>query len=103
MGGGEEVRGKGRANATAQNKAPSREASRSGGKDKADGGVIFATDTDEEEGEQRKVEEEPDLGPLVVLACRHMYHQVCLERVQVEDVSDGVVQDGREFRCPIDG
>jgi len=41
-----------------------------------------------------------DLGPLVVLACRHIYHQSCLENVQVEETS---VPDWREFRCPIDG
>ncbi|KAG9229570.1 Golgi CORVET complex core vacuolar protein 8-domain-containing protein [Amylocarpus encephaloides] len=42
-----------------------------------------------------------DLGSLVVLACRHIYHQSCLGAVQVEDAS--LVVDGREFRCPIDG
>lgn len=44
-----------------------------------------------------------DLGPLVVLACRHVYHQSCLEAMQVEDPELGVLLDGREFRCPIDG
>ncbi|EHL02193.1 putative Vacuolar protein sorting-associated protein 8 [Glarea lozoyensis 74030] len=42
-----------------------------------------------------------DLGPLVVLACRHIYHQACLEAVQVDEGE--LVVDGREFRCPIDG
>jgi hypothetical protein len=42
-----------------------------------------------------------DLGPLVVLACRHIYHQSCLEAVQVDEGE--LVVDGREFRCPIDG
>ncbi|KAL3422188.1 vacuolar assembly sorting protein vps8 [Phlyctema vagabunda] len=47
----------------------------------------------------------PELGPLVVLACRHIYHQACLEAVQVDEdvVEAGLVHDGREFRCPIDG
>ncbi|KAI9047614.1 hypothetical protein LZ554_008327 [Drepanopeziza brunnea f. sp. 'monogermtubi'] len=42
-----------------------------------------------------------DLGPLVLLACRHIYHQSCLESMQGDD---GVgAADGRDFRCPIDG
>lgn len=42
----------------------------------------------------------PELGPLVVLACRHTYHQSCLERIQGEE-NAGL--EGREFKCPIDG
>lgn len=47
--------------------------------------------------------------PLVVLACRHIYHQACLEALQPqEDVVGGRrhVDDysrEREYRCPIDG
>lgn len=47
--------------------------------------------------------------PLVVLACRHIYHQSCLEALQSHDQADGAgrhVDDyGREteYRCPIDG
>jgi hypothetical protein len=41
-----------------------------------------------------------DLGPLIVLACRHIYHQTCLEAMQTEDAHGS---DEREFRCPIDG
>lgn len=41
-----------------------------------------------------------ELGPLVVLACRHIYHQSCLEAVQ----GDGAgVNGGGGYRCPIDG
>lgn len=47
------------------------------------------------EGEERK------LGPLVVLACRHIYHQECLEDMQSE--GDRADPDAREFKCPIDG
>lgn len=36
-------------------------------------------------------------GRLVVLACRHIYHQSCLEALE-----NGVAS-GREYRCPIDG
>lgn len=54
----------------------------------------------------------PDLQlpqALVVLACRHIYHQRCLEALQPRDGLDGVgahVDDygrEREYRCPIDG
>lgn len=46
---------------------------------------------------------------LVVLACRHIYHQSCLEALQSHDQADGAgrrVDDygrEREYRCPIDG
>merc|ERR1712000_378241 len=40
------------------------------------------------------------LGPLVVLACRHVYHQVCLDAVQ-DRQGDGGRE--REYKCPIDG
>ncbi|KAI0444907.1 vacuolar assembly/sorting protein VPS8 [Xylaria telfairii] len=48
------------------------------------------------------------LGPLVVLACRHIYHQRCLDalREQREGASHRTVDEfGREsqYRCPIDG
>lgn len=47
--------------------------------------------------------------PLVVLACRHIYHQSCLEALQPRDEVTGarrhVDEYGREreYRCPIDG
>lgn len=47
--------------------------------------------------------------PLIVLACRHIYHQSCLEALQPQDdVAGGRrhVDDygrEREYRCPIDG
>lgn len=53
----------------------------------------------EEESEPHQAEE---LGPLIVLACRHIYHQVCLEKVQPV-IPEGDENPGREFRCPIDG
>ncbi len=52
-------------------------------------------DEGEEDGELKK---KGDLGPLVVFACRHLYHQSCLERVL-----DGMEGGERGFRCPIDG
>ncbi|KAG6023754.1 hypothetical protein E4U41_001939 [Claviceps citrina] len=47
-------------------------------------------------------------GALVVLACRHVYHQSCLESLQArqEDGAAGVVGvmgREREYKCPIDG
>ncbi|KAM0163295.1 hypothetical protein ACHAPG_001218 [Botrytis cinerea] len=45
-----------------------------------------------------------ELGPLVVFACRHIYHRACLEAIQTDDnASRHGIHDGREFRCPIDG
>lgn len=45
-----------------------------------------------------------DLGPLVVLACRHIYHQACLEAIQTnDDGAKNLIHDGKEFRCPIHG
>ncbi|PNY24532.1 Vacuolar protein sorting-associated protein 8 [Tolypocladium capitatum] len=44
---------------------------------------------------------DPPLGPLVVLACRHIYHQRCLEGLQ-EKHENGVSGREREYRCPID-
>ncbi|KXX74938.1 Vacuolar protein sorting-associated protein 8 [Madurella mycetomatis] len=43
--------------------------------------------------------EQPMLGPLVLLACRHIYHQSCLEALLAKDGYG----KGREYRCPIDG
>lgn len=51
----------------------------------------------------------PGYRPLVVLACRHIYHQSCLEALQPRDEITGarrhVDEYGREreYRCPIDG
>ncbi|EFX05861.1 golgi complex component [Grosmannia clavigera kw1407] len=37
------------------------------------------------------------LGPLVLFACRHIYHQACLDALQP------TAQTGPDYRCPIDG
>ncbi|GAB0135888.1 hypothetical protein EsDP_00004210 [Epichloe bromicola] len=42
------------------------------------------------------------LGPLVVLACRHIYHESCLDALQ-EKQENGVIGREREHKCPIDG
>ncbi|OAA46885.1 golgi complex component [Metarhizium rileyi] len=45
---------------------------------------------------------EAALGRLVVLACRHIYHQSCLDSLQ-ERQENGVGGREREYKCPIDG
>ncbi|KAL7939622.1 Golgi CORVET complex core vacuolar protein 8 domain-containing protein [Trichoderma chlorosporum] len=42
------------------------------------------------------------LGPLVVLACRHIYHQTCLDSLQ-EKQENGVLPRELDYKCPIDG
>ena len=46
-----------------------------------------------------KKDQPPVLGPLVLLACRHIYHQSCLETLLAKD---GLGKE-TEYRCPIDG
>jgi hypothetical protein len=45
------------------------------------------------------------LSRLVVLACRHIYHQTCLDALQAKEGGRHVDEYGREreYRCPIDG
>lgn len=54
-------------------------------------------------GAQLELGAQKELEPLVVLACRHIYHQSCLEDIQAGNEAPGDISDGREFRCPIDG
>jgi hypothetical protein len=54
-------------------------------------------------GAQLELGAQKELEPLVVLACRHIYHQSCLEDIQAGNEVPGDISDGREFRCPIDG
>jgi vacuolar protein sorting-associated protein 8 len=73
------------------------------GADQADGGEVGA---DGHPNGERKRKDAP-LGPLVVLACRHIYHQSCLDLLQAQKgASHKTVDDygrEREYRCPIDG
>ncbi|KAG7115526.1 hypothetical protein HYQ44_007581 [Verticillium longisporum] len=52
---------------------------------------------------------EQPLGPLVVLACRHIYHQACLDALQSQEEESGKdrttleASHSREYRCPVDG
>ncbi|KAG6008744.1 hypothetical protein E4U21_003940 [Claviceps maximensis] len=43
------------------------------------------------------------LGPLVVLACRHVYHQSCLDSLQEKQDDNNTTGREREYKCPIDG
>ncbi|TVY35321.1 Vacuolar protein sorting-associated protein-like protein [Lachnellula subtilissima] len=66
------------------------------GKGTATDGAVDTEEGQETDGQDEAVAQQ-DLGPLVVLACRHIYHESCLEAMQVDESPD------REFRCPIDG
>lgn len=104
--GGEPERGKGKAGAERNGKAVDFEHGNAKGKSAGRAGITPAAETDEDEDQARRLSRQnndQDLGPLVVLACRHIYHQSCLEAVQLEDTSTDAHHDGREFKCPIDG
>ncbi|KAL2016366.1 hypothetical protein VTK56DRAFT_3824 [Thermocarpiscus australiensis] len=71
-----------------------------------DGGDGLAKQTEQgasegqyDAGASSRKREQPALGPLVLLACRHIYHQSCLEALLAKG-GDG---KEREYRCPIDG
>ncbi|OCK81233.1 hypothetical protein K432DRAFT_425102 [Lepidopterella palustris CBS 459.81] len=70
------------------------------GKGRADGENVEEEDevaTDSDAGKKEV------LGPLVVFACRHMWHKRCLERAMRKDGGeDGETRGGkRQLRCPI--
>jgi len=98
LAGGQAERGKGRAHVRNTSKASITDVAKGKGKVGGTDGSVDAEDG--QQADQGDSSAQQDLGPLVVLACRHIYHQSCLEAMQVEDPA---VQDGREFRCPIDG
>jgi vacuolar protein sorting-associated protein 8 len=98
--GGHTERGKGRAHARNVSRTSVTEiAKRKGMGNESTAG---AEDGSAEEG-QLEPRMQQELEPLVVLACRHIYHQSCLEAIQVDKEVPGDLSDGREFRCPIDG
>jgi vacuolar protein sorting-associated protein 8 len=77
------------------------DASKGKGKDKE--GMESPAPISEQNNPVKTESQDKDLGPLIVLACRHIYHQSCLEAMQAEDSPGDQVQEGREFKCPIDG
>jgi hypothetical protein len=110
--GGDAARGKQKAKVQDMAVARSSEAriSRAKGKGKSRdwaGVASSAVDMSEDEDQDGLAEEKAeDFGPLVVFACRHLYHQSCLETAQArkaEEEGKEAVYDEREFRCPIDG
>ena len=101
MAGGQVERGKGRAHQRNISKTSIIEPPKSKGKGAAGDPNIDAEDEDGVQGEESGRKGPVELEPLVVLACRHVYHQSCLEAMQPTDESAS--PDGREFRCPIDG
>ncbi|TVY46535.1 Vacuolar protein sorting-associated protein-like protein [Lachnellula occidentalis] len=94
LAGGQVERGKGRAHV--RNRSSIVEIPKGKGKGTATDGAVDTEEGQEADGQDQAVVQQ-DLGPLVVLACRHIYHQSCLEAMQVDEAPD------REFRCPIDG
>ena len=56
----------------------------------------------ESEGSEAVSGKDPPLGPLVVLACRHTYHQSCLDAIlEKQGGSRGGHESG--YKCPVDG
>ncbi|RFU28187.1 hypothetical protein B7463_g8155, partial [Scytalidium lignicola] len=98
--GGSKERGKGRAHTRNESKSSIVEVS---GKGKDPLGNPEMEDGHQVDPQNYPKKGQLELGPLVVLACRHIFHQTCLEDMQAEDAASGILHDGREFRCPIDG
>ncbi|KAL2142722.1 hypothetical protein VTI28DRAFT_810 [Corynascus sepedonium] len=102
--GGEEYVGKGKGKGRDVGPVVRRELERQG--EEEEQGESAETEEKEdprEEGPEKMAttqkETQAGLGPLVLLACRHIYHQSCLEALLTKD---GPSRE-REYRCPIDG
>ncbi|KAI1774643.1 Golgi CORVET complex core vacuolar protein 8-domain-containing protein [Hypoxylon cercidicola] len=100
--------GKGKGKSTDTSAGPS-----SSGEQAANGAQVAQNSAVETNGDVsgRRKDQQP-LGPLVVLACRHIYHKTCLDALQAKRGEDEngtshreVDEFGREvaYRCPIDG
>ncbi|KAI1175553.1 Golgi CORVET complex core vacuolar protein 8-domain-containing protein [Nemania sp. FL0916] len=78
----------------------------SGGEPAQEGGPHTVTDPGQN-GDGVSTRNNQPLGPLVVLACRHIYHQRCLDALRgagEEERHRTVDEFGREeYKCPIDG
>lgn len=77
------------------------------GTDQAGGGEAGAEGNPGGGGNGEFKRRDAPLGPLVVLACRHIYHQSCLDLLQAQKGGALRTVDDygreREYRCPIDG
>lgn len=94
-------KGKGKSTEPPVQEAPSLDTTVQGGAGHGEGGPSV-------NGSAAGVRKNQPLGPLVVLACRHIYHQTCLDALQGKDGNEQqrTVDDfgrEREYRCPIDG
>ncbi|KAI0006521.1 Golgi CORVET complex core vacuolar protein 8-domain-containing protein [Xylariaceae sp. FL0662B] len=96
--------GKGKGKSTVGDVGPSSSGDPGAGNEQEGNGSAVAMN-----GDTARRKDQP-LGPLVVLACRHIYHKVCLDALQAQGAgrssSHGEVDDfgrEREYRCPIDG
>ncbi|KAI1392838.1 Golgi CORVET complex core vacuolar protein 8-domain-containing protein [Hypoxylon trugodes] len=100
----EDYKGKGKGISTADNGPSSSEGQIANGKQDVQG---LAVETNGSVYGRRK--DQQPLGPLIVLACRHIYHKACLDTLQEKQKANGshreVDEFGREaeYRCPIDG
>jgi hypothetical protein len=101
LAGGQVERGKGKAHTRNISKTSIIEVAKGKRIDPSVGENEDMEDGDQQGNEPDDSKVQQDLGPLVVLACRHIYHQSCLEDMQLDE--DSVNSDSREFRCPIDG
>ena len=99
MSGGTPDRGKAKEHVRNQSKATLAEISKSRGKHPMTDKVKDVVEPVERSNDDI-AQEQAGLGPLVVLACRHIYHEACLQPLMGEESGTG---DRREYRCPIDG
>ncbi|KAI2622551.1 Golgi CORVET complex core vacuolar protein 8-domain-containing protein [Hypoxylon sp. NC1633] len=97
-----EGKGKGKSTNPANNPGSSAEQAVNGKQDVRDLTV-------EANGDVYARRKDQPLGPLVILACRHIYHKACLDALQAKREGENghreVDEFGREavYRCPIDG
>lgn len=74
----------------------------SDGKNKGKG-LDMSIPQQDPEPEAQPGPKEQALEPLVLLACRHIYHRSCLDSLQQKQANISAAGREREYRCPIDG
>ncbi|KAI1656838.1 Golgi CORVET complex core vacuolar protein 8-domain-containing protein [Daldinia decipiens] len=100
----ESYNGKGKGKSTERSDGPS-----SADEHAANGEQDIHGSAVESNGDAYERRKDQPLGPLVVLACRHIYHKACLDTLQAKRAANGDHREvdgfGREtdYRCPIDG
>lgn len=73
------------------------------GKGKGVDSGMLSSSSPEETTQEDDVSTTQPMDRLVLLACRHIYHQRCLESLQEKEPSKEAMAQDREYRCPIDG